>query len=82
MNDGSEKRFCGAENNIEEKTCVLIELMDKLIEDLNLISMENAECMTKVSLSPDHGPKVPTLPMDDEFYCVEGRLNYHLDKGE
>lgn len=57
--------------------------MDKLIEDLNLISLENAECMTKVSLSPDHGPRVPHLdPMDDELYCVEGRLNYHLDTGE
>lgn len=57
--------------------------MDKLIEDLNLISLETAECMTKVSLSPDHGPRVQNLdPIDDDLYCVEGRLNYHLDAGE
>lgn len=61
---------------------ILIELMDKLIEDLNLQPLkQNAEVLSKVSLSPDRTPSPQNLPMDDDLYCVDNRLNHHLDQG-
>lgn len=59
--------------------------MDKLIVDLNLMPLkENAECLSKVSLSPEDSPSAPDVIMDDELYCVSasGRMNENLEKGE
>lgn len=64
------------------KELILIKLMDKLIEDLNLTALErNAENLTKVSLQSDRTPSPMNLPINDDFYCVDGRLNHHLEKG-
>lgn len=57
--------------------------MDKLIVDLNLMPLrENAESLSKVSISPDHSSIQPDITMDDDFYCVSGRMNEYLEKGE
>lgn len=69
-------------NKNKSKESNLIKLMDKLIEDLNLTAFErNGENLSKVSLSPDHSTSPLNLPLDDEFYCVDGRLNHHLTRG-
>lgn len=57
--------------------------MDKLIVDLNLMPLkENAQSPSKASLSSDHSESSPDIQMDDELYCVAGRMNEHLEKGK
>lgn len=56
--------------------------MDKLIEDLNLTALErNSDNLTKVSLSPERQTSPFNLPINDDFYYLDGRLNHHLGKG-
>jgi hypothetical protein len=56
--------------------------MDKLVKDLNLTALElNAESFSKVSLSPERTLNSPDLSLNDDFYCVDGRLNHDIDKG-
>jgi hypothetical protein len=57
--------------------------MDKLIEDLNLVTLkQNGERLSKVSLSPERSTSdFADFCVDDEVFCVDGRLNHHLPKG-
>lgn len=55
--------------------------MDKLIKDLNLEALEqNGDNLTKVSLSPDL-PSPGDISISDDIYCVDERMNRHLEKG-
>ena len=56
--------------------------MDKLIQDLNLTALEqNGDKLTKVSSSPDHSPSPGNICINDDIFCVDERLNRHLEKG-
>lgn len=56
--------------------------MDKLIEDLNLSTLErNGENLSKVSLSPERSSMPLNLPLNDDFDCIDDRLNHHLTRG-
>lgn len=56
--------------------------MDKLKEDLNLTTLEqNGDNLTKISLSPEHSPSPGNISIDDDIFCVDERLNRHLEKG-
>lgn len=67
----------------KETSQKVIKLMDKLIDDLNLTTLkQNGENLSKVSLSPKHSSSEIDYSIDDEVFCVDGRLNFHLPKGK
>ena len=66
-----------------QKSTRVIELMDKLIADLNLTTFkQNGENLSKVSLSPERSTSdFADFSIDDDVFCVDNRLNHHLAKG-
>jgi hypothetical protein len=56
---------------------IVIELMEKLIEDLSLSTIDDGENMFKISLSPEHC-RIPLTQPIDEVYSASDNLNNNL----